>query len=157
MSLEELFPGRDLTPFRTKMQGLMREAGLPYGERTHTYNSRLAQELAKWAESQLDDKALDVLHRKVYEAYFVAGSNIGDAEILANIAAEAALNAEEALSVLRDRSYRTQIDEDWQQAVQNGITGVPTFTAQGLAVVGCQPYEVLEKFVLHLQAQDNKD
>lgn len=157
MSLEELFPGRDLTPFRTQMQGLMREAGLPYGERTHTYNSRLAQELAKWAESKLDDVALDGLHRKLYEAYFVAGLNIGDAEVLANIAAEAGLDASEALSVLQNRSYQKQIDEDWQLAMQSGITGVPTFTAQGLAVVGCQPYEVLEKFVLHLQSQDNKD
>jgi len=157
MSLQELFPGRDLTPFRTRMQGLMREAGLPYGERTHTYNSRLAQELAKWAESKLDDEALDVLHSKVYEAYFVSGQNIGDAQVLADIAAEAGLDADEALSVLEDRSYRDQVDADWLQARQDGITGVPTFAAQDLVVVGCQPYEVLEKFVLHLQAQANKD
>ena len=158
MSLEDLFPGRDLTPFRQRMQGLMREAGLAYGERTHTYNSRLAQELAKWAESKLDGEALDGLHRSLYEAYFVSGSNIGNIEVLVNIAQESGLDASEARAILESRSFEKQIDADWEQAVQSGVTGVPTFVAQELVVVGCQPYEILEKFMLHLQAprKENK-
>lgn len=157
MSLEDLFPGRDLTPFRQRMQGLMREAGLAYGERTHTYNSRLAQELAKWAESELDDEAIDSLHRSLYEAYFVAGCNIGDIDVLVNIAQESGLDPSEARAVLENRSYQKQIDADWEQAKQNGVTGVPTFAAKDLVVVGCQPYEVLEKFMLHLRAASKEN
>jgi hypothetical protein len=33
------------------MRGLMEQEGLPYDERTHSYNSRLAQELGKWADT----------------------------------------------------------------------------------------------------------
>jgi len=51
-SLSELFAGRDIEPMKRQMRELMAEAGLEYGERTHTYNSRLAQELAKWADTQ---------------------------------------------------------------------------------------------------------
>ena len=69
-SLEELFPGRDLTPMRERMKGLMAEAGLPYGDRTHTYNSRLAQELGKWADTQEGGAAI---HDLLYRAYFVDG------------------------------------------------------------------------------------
>ena len=32
-SLEDLFPGRDLTPMKERMKGLMAEAGLDYGSR----------------------------------------------------------------------------------------------------------------------------
>ena len=150
MSLEDLFPGRDLRPFRERMQGLMREAGLPYGERTHTYNSRLAQELAKWAEGRLDEAGVDELHRRLYEAYFVTGTNIGDRKELVTIAVESGLGGDETRAMLEQRTMREAIDRDWQQARQYGITGVPTFTGKDLMVVGCQPYDVLERFVQHL-------
>ncbi len=157
MSLEALFPGRDLTPFRTRMQALMQEAGLPYGERTHTYNSRLAQELAKWAESQLDDAALDALHRALYEAYFVAGANIGDIEVLSELGAAAGLDQHALRTALDQGRCKEDVDADWQQAMEHGITGVPSFFARDLIVVGCQPYEVLERFVRHLQSLDSPD
>src|SRR6266853_2070796 len=35
-----------------RMKGLMDKEGLPYSRRSHTYNSRLAQELGKWADTQ---------------------------------------------------------------------------------------------------------
>ena len=48
-SLDVLFAGRhlDLQAVQQRLADLMRAEGLPYGERTHTYNSRLAQELGK--------------------------------------------------------------------------------------------------------------
>ena len=53
-SLEALFAGRDidLEAMYAHMKSLMDEEGLPYGRRTHTYNSRLAQELGTWADTQ---------------------------------------------------------------------------------------------------------
>lgn len=53
LTLEELFAGRniDIAAAKAKMTKLMADEGLPYGERTMTYNSRLAKELAKWPES----------------------------------------------------------------------------------------------------------
>ena len=53
LTLEQLFDGRDIDipSAHVRMARLMAEEGLPYGERTMTYNSRLAQELAKWAET----------------------------------------------------------------------------------------------------------
>ena len=52
LSLEELFAGRDLDipAIQEHLKELMRLEGLPYGNRTHTYNSRLAQELSKWGK-----------------------------------------------------------------------------------------------------------
>jgi len=147
MTLEQLFPGRDLTPFRQKMKGLMDEACLPYGERTMTYNSRLAQELGKWADTQPEGEAI---HDQLYRAYFVENINIGDIDQLVGIAYSVGLDASKARKVLDDREFKQQVDNDWQRSKSYGITGVPTFYSNDLMVVGCQPYENIEKFVQHL-------
>ena len=84
-SLEELFAGRDvdLDEMYTRMKGLMDAEGLPYSHRTHTYNSRLAQELGKWADTQPGGEAI---HDALYRAYFVDGVNVGDVEALLEVA-----------------------------------------------------------------------
>ena len=146
-SLAELFAGRDITPIKLRLQGLMAEAGLPYGERTHTYNSRLAQELGKWADTQEGGEAI---HDSLYRAYFVDNINIANIESLLNIAESVGLDREAARQLIEKREFKAAVDEDWQRSRDTGVTGVPTFYAKDLMVVGCQPYETLEKFVKHL-------
>ena len=148
--MEELFAGRDIEPIRQRMKGLMAEANLPYGDRTHTYNSRLAQELGKWADTQ---DGGDAIHDALYQAYFVDNINLYDIDALVRIAEEVGLDGSAARTVLEERSFEKAVDEDWQRARQLGITGVPTFYQNDLVVVGCQPYEVLERFVKHLLEQ----
>ena len=127
-----------------RMKKLMDEEGLPYGRRTHTYNSRLAQELGKWADTQPGGEAI---HDKLYKAYFVEGRNIGDPDILVEIAVSVGLPAEEARAVLTERRFQEAVDADWQQSHQYGVTGVPTFVADRYGVVGAQPYSVLEQLI----------
>ena len=71
--------GADPEAMYQRMKGLMDAEGLPYGRRTHTYNSRLAQELGKWADTQPGG---DKLHDLLYRAYFVDARNIGAPEVL---------------------------------------------------------------------------
>ena len=148
MSLEALFGGGPDDPARrerqARMKALMDAEGLPYGERTHTYNSRLAQELAKWAEEQPGGEAI---HDALFRAYFVDGRNIGEGEALVDIAASVGLPAEQARKVLAERSYSAAVDADWNASRKIGVTGVPTFAAGRHGVVGAQPYEVLEELV----------
>jgi len=152
-SLAELFAGRDITPMRERMKALMAEAGLEYGERTHTYNSRLAQELGKWADSKPGGEEI---HDALYRAYFVDNKNIGNIDELVKIAESVGLEEDEARQVLESREYSDAIDEDWQRSRETGVTGVPTFFGNDLVVVGCQPYETLEKFVLHLMEMNSQ-
>lgn len=152
-SLAELFAGRDIEPMRERMRKLMQEAGLPYGERTHTYNSRLAQELGAWADTQPGGENI---HDALYRAYFAEAINIGDSEQLVDIAGKAGLNQEEARKVLQERRFKSAVDADWQRSRAAGVTGVPTFTHNDLVVVGCQPYEFLERFVQHIIDEQNQ-
>jgi predicted DsbA family dithiol-disulfide isomerase len=138
----EIYAARGLDPeaMYQRMKGLMDQEGLPYGRRTHTYNSRLAQELGKWADTVPRGEAL---HDALYRAYFVANRNIGDADVLAEIVAEVGLPVEEARTVLRERRFQQAVDADWAKSHAYGVTGVPTFVAARHGVVGAQPYEVL--------------
>jgi predicted DsbA family dithiol-disulfide isomerase len=144
--LAEMYAKRGLDPeaMYARMKGLMDAEGLPYGRRTHTYNSRLAQELGKWADTQPGGAAI---HDKLYQAYFVDSRNIGDPEVLVEIAQSVGLPAEEARAVLAERRFKDAVDADWAKSHQYGVTGVPTFVAARHGVVGAQPYEVLEQLV----------
>lgn len=153
LTLEALFAGRgmDIAAMQARMRGLMADEGLDYGQRTHTYNSRLAQELARWADDKLADSS--ALHDALYRAYFVDAKNIGDVEVLVELARSAGLDADEAREVLSSRNHSDAIDEDWRKAHSYGVTGVPTFVAGGRGAVGAQPYEALERLVAEAGAE----
>ena len=135
---------------QTRMRGLMAQEGLPYGERTHTFNSRLAQELGAWATTQVDGEGI---HEALFQAYFVEGKNIGNIDILVDIAEAVGLSRSKARQMLVTRAFKDTVDADWQRATRLGVTGVPTFVAQGRGVVGAQPYEILERLVVLAGAQ----
>ncbi len=55
--------------------------------------------------------------------------------------------------VLEERRMRAAVDADWARSRALNVTGVPTFVIDGEALVGAQPYTVLEKFVLSAGAR----
>jgi len=142
-----LFRGRgyDLEAMRQRMSGLMAQESLPYGHRTHTYNSRLAQELSKWGEAFPEG---GVLNLKLFEAYFVEGRNLAEPEVLLEVVESAGLSREVSEDVIHNRTFRDAVDADWRRAHELGVTGVPTFVFGHRGLVGAQPYEVLEQLIL---------
>jgi predicted DsbA family dithiol-disulfide isomerase len=151
-SLEALFAGRgkNIPQMQAQMRARMEAEGLPYGNRTMTYNSRLAQELGKWADTQPGG---DRIHDALFRAYFVDGRNIGDVEVLLEIAGSIGLPLEPAREVLEKRTFRAAIDADWEKSHRYGVTGVPTYVMGGQGVVGAQPYEALVQLVEAARAQ----
>ena len=128
-----------------QMKARMDAEGLPYGERTMTYNSRLAQELGKWADTQPGGEAI---HDALFRAYFVEARDISRPEVLLEIVgAGGPAGRRGAREVLEKRTFKAAVDADWELSRQYGITGVPTFVAGRYGVVGAQPYEALEALV----------
>ena len=145
-SLADLFAGRnvDRKAMHAQMKARMGAEGLPYGERTMTYNSRLAQELGKWADTQPGGEAI---HDALFRAYFVEARDISQPAVLLDIAQQVGLSADGAREVLEKRTFKAAVDADWKLSREYGVTGVPTFVAGRQSVVGAQPYEVLEQLV----------
>ena len=147
LSLEELFAGRDLDiqAIQGHLRELMRLERLPYGNRTHTYNSRLAQELSKWGE-RFPESLL--LNQKIFEAYFVDGQNLANQNLLVKLAGEAGLSTQETREVLENRVFKEAVDIDWMRSWQTGISGVPTFVIGQYRIAGAKSYKMLEQFVV---------
>jgi predicted DsbA family dithiol-disulfide isomerase len=145
-SLDDLFAGRkvDRKAMHAQMKARMDAEGLPYGERTMTYNSRLAQELGKWADTQPGGEAV---HDAFFRAYFVEARDISDVEVMLDIVKSAGLSVDAAREVLDKRTFKDAVDADWKLSREYGITGVPTFVVGRRGVVGAQPYEALEELV----------
>ena len=158
LPIAKLYAGRNMDPeemFR-QMKDRMDAEGLPYGKRTHTYNSRKAQELGKWADTQQNGH---VLHDAFYRAYFVDTQNIADDNVLLSVVDKAGLDIAEARTVLDERLFSEAVNRDWEKSRNYGVTGVPTFLAGGYGVVGAQPYEALEMLMKEVDADkiDSKD
>ena len=145
-ALAALFGGRDedRRARHEQMKARMAAEGLPYGERTMTYNSRLAQELGKWADTQPGGEAI---HDALFRAYFVEARDISQPAVLLEIAEKVGLSVEGAREVLDKRTFKDAVDADWELSRRYGVTGVPTFVVGRHGVVGAQPYEVLEQLV----------
>ena len=154
-TLAEMFgPGKNIDAMNQNMKNLMKQEGLPYENRSMTYNSRLAQELGTWADTQ---KGGDTIHEKIYQAYYVENKNVSQIDVLIDIVKHVGLNEAEASNVLEDRTFKEAVDKDWAKAREVGVTGVPTYLAGGAGVVGAQSYETLAQLVEHAIGQKNKD
>lgn len=157
----ELHPGippeGQLIPFsperaaqgRAAFQKLADEVGLPYGERKHWYNTDLAHEATEWAR---DQGALELMHRAIMQAYFVEDRNIGSPEVLVDLAAGLGLDAQSLREALVDRRYRQRVQDQYEEARQVGVTGVPTFVADNLAIVGAHPYRSFQRLMETVKA-----
>jgi len=153
-SLADLFAGRNLDrkAMHAQMKARMDAEGLPYGERTMTYNSRLSQELGKWADTQPGGEAL---HDALFRAYFVEARDISQPAVLLEIADQVGLPRAGASEVLEKRTFKEAVDRDWELSRRYGVTGVPTFVAGDRGVVGAQPYEVLERLVRQAASEED--
>ena len=115
-----------------------------------TYNSRLAQELAKWAETQPGGATI---HDALYRAYFVDGLNLAKDDVLLGVVRQIGLPENDAHDALKERNFKDAVDADWHRSRELGISAVPTFVVGNRSVVGAQPYAVLDQLVLEAGAQ----
>jgi predicted DsbA family dithiol-disulfide isomerase len=121
------------------------QLGLPFGPRTMTYNSRLAQELGLWAE---DQNRGEQFHLAAFKTYFADGLNLSDKQVLLNLADSVQLPASDAAEVIETRSYADRVEAHWLESRQLGITAVPTCIVGLNRAVGAQSYQAFVEMAL---------
>ena len=126
------------------MKATASDLGLPFGEITHIFNTRLAQELSHLAEKE--NKGAE-FHKAAFEAYFVERKNLADLKVLEAIAASVGLEQSATRKAVEQRIYKKQVDADWKRAAENRIAAVPTFMIKQERMVGAQSYEKLRSMM----------
>ncbi|HEY3595344.1 MAG TPA: DsbA family oxidoreductase [Polyangiaceae bacterium] len=92
----------------------------------------------------LEHGVQDAVKERFLRAYMTEGEAIGQPDVVARLAGEAGLDAEEVREKLAIGEYVDEVRADEEQARELGITGVPFFVvAERYAVSGAQPAEVL--------------
>ncbi len=116
-----------------------------------TPNTLDAHRLIHWAGIEgKQNQIVDAL----FEAYFVQARDIGDHEVLADIADGVGMDAAVVLKLLKSDSDREDISNRDAHSRQMGVSSVPTYiVANQHAVPGAQPPELWEKVIGEIMSQ----
>ena len=116
-----------------------------------TPNTLNAHRLIHWAG--IEQKQTPVVSA-LFKAYFVEGRDIGDTEVLADIADTAGMDASVVTRLLASDADMDDIRARDAHSRQMGVNSVPTFiVAQQHAVPGAQPVELWVKVIADIKAQ----
>jgi predicted DsbA family dithiol-disulfide isomerase len=138
------WPAERLATAHARFAQVAAAEGLPYRQRSHWYNSVPAHEAALWADEHGDGEAF---RRAVFRAYFADLLNIGSADVLAQIADDLEMPADDLHVALAAGRYREAVEDQFEFARQSGITGVPAYVAGRYVLVGAQPLEVYQQLI----------
>ena len=119
-------------------------------------NTVASHRLIRWAgEAGRQDEVVEVLFRR----YFEDGYDIGDIEVLSELAAEAGLDQKQALAYLTSEEGAAEVRAEANYVSQLGIHGVPCFILDGkYAVSGAQEPEVfVQAFDLSVKNAQNPE
>lgn len=127
--------------------------GVPYhfDKIKRTPNSLDAHRLIRWAQQAGKQPAVV---EALFMAYWSEGRDVGDHDTLVAIAAACGLDGREIGQLLKQDTDKQAVLKEAQQAVDMGVTGVPTFImAQRYGISGAQEVSVLVDAIKKVAAQ----
>jgi predicted DsbA family dithiol-disulfide isomerase len=83
----------------------------------------------------------------VFDALWQDERDIGDVEVLAELAEASGVDPDEVRSAVDDETLRDEIRQRFETARQQGVTGVPTFAYEGHTARGAVPPEHIQRLV----------
>ncbi|MEN5307774.1 DsbA family oxidoreductase [Chryseobacterium cucumeris] len=118
-------------------------AGIDFNfEKTLITNTFSAHKLLHLAKKHNKSNEME---EALFIAHFIDGKNVGDIEVLVDLAESLGIDKEEARQAVTTDQLDYEVNQDIQEARNNGISGVPFFVLNGkYAVSGAQPAEVFE-------------
>lgn len=127
---------------------MIEEAGLSYAPGPVVSSSTRALQLAEFARAA---GAHGVVHPLLFRTYWAAGRDIGDHDVLRDVAAGAHLDPDEALRAVEDGRFADRVRASTQTALSVGADGVPAWLVDGRFLVpGAQPHEVFDRVMERL-------
>jgi predicted DsbA family dithiol-disulfide isomerase len=119
-----------------------------------TPNTRLAHRPMHFAQARDPGPRSEALFEAIFSAYFFEGRDIGTAEVLATLAAQAGFDADEAQAYLATTAGAREVEDAEREAQRAGIRAVPMHRLAGMAVSGAQPASVFANVLRELVKAD---
>jgi predicted DsbA family dithiol-disulfide isomerase len=128
--------------------GIAREAGIAMRMPVVVSNSHRALEAAEFAR---DRGGFEAMHAAMFRAYFEDARDIGDADVLCDIARGWGIDDQGLRQALADETYAARIDEITDAARGDEILSTPTFIFPGgFRLIGGQEYAVFQSVTRRL-------
>ena len=137
--------------YRQHLREYAAAAGLPLVSTRWLPNSNLALQLAEFAR---DRGRFAAVHAGIFRAYFAEGRNIGDPEVLEEVAAQAGLDVREWRAARLTGEYALRVAEATRIAREKGFHSTPTMIlGNRLLITGAQEYDVYADALRRLGAR----
>ncbi len=126
--------------YANNILGLARDAGLEMRMPVVVANSHLALEAAEFAR---EHGGFDSYHPALFRAYFEDARDIGDPDVLCDIARGCGVDDQGLRQALADQTFRDRVDRATEEARGDEILSTPTFIFEGgFRMTGAQDYAV---------------
>lgn len=137
-----------------RVEAAARESGIPldFTKVTRMAATTRAHTLIRHAYARGTQRALKLA---LLEAYFLEGRDVGDPEVLVDIASRHGFDADEAAALVADADELRATRDEAQSMSARGIDGVPFFILdQRYAFSGAQPVDTMVKVIERVLARE---
>lgn len=135
----DYFPGMNPEAFFRQLDGRGKKMGIRFGPQPLMSNSREALEGGEFAK---EHGRYEEYHEAVFRAFFTDCKDIGNREVILDLARSVGLDAEELNAALEAKIYLPRLKETTRMARNSSISAAPTFLIEGYgSIVGAQPIE----------------
>ncbi len=142
--------GEDGDELSEPLRTYAREAGLIMRPPKITPNTMYALEATEYAQEQGNYYEF---HHGLYKTFWTDQKNIGDLEVIEEVALASGLNWPELSQRLESSYYRETVLKQFNEAMEIGIRGIPSFLIGNQLFSGAQPYDVFKMAIT--RAQEN--
>jgi len=148
---EDVDDGKDEDYYERARENVRRLAD-QYGvemvvDRDRDVDSFRAQQLALAVQTEYDRETFAALDDAIFDAHWRGERDVGDPDVLVELAGEAGIPEDDARAILEDDEREAALRDRFDAARQHGVTGVPTFVYDGYAARGAVPPEQLRQLI----------
>ncbi len=142
---KDYFPGMDPEAFFRQLDDRGRKMGVRFGPQPLMSNSRMAMQGGEFAK---EHGKYDAYHEGVFRAFFTDCRDIGNQEVILDLAKGVGLDASALSAALGDGIYMTRLQEASKMAKKSGFSAAPTFVIDGYGPIsGAQPIDTFRKIL----------
>jgi predicted DsbA family dithiol-disulfide isomerase len=134
-------PGETDDELSEPLRSHAQDAGIIMRPPPVTPNTMRVLEATEYAQQQ--GKFME-FHWAAYKALWEDRQDLGDLAVIESIAESVGLNSTEMMERLESRHYTPTVMGQYQEALQYGISGIPTFLVGNLLFTGAHPYNIFK-------------